>query len=96
MKIAELLANPGAVIDAIVAQMSAAAMATFDGDGSLSPGEFATVQAMNRDAAIEAREFVRQIIVRELRVRGADVSDDFGALSAAEQSLLQAVPGGTA
>jgi len=93
---AELMANPRGVLDAIAAEMSASAMASF-GDGShLRPDELAAVRDMNRQAGIDGREFARQLIIKQLRALGADIPDDIGALSDQDASLLQAEPGGTA
>jgi hypothetical protein len=93
--IADLLARPGEIIDAVTAQGHDLAMSSF-ADTPLTPDEREYVATENRKRAIEAREFVRTTILTGLRKVGIDVPDDFGVLTADDQALLDAAPGGHA
>lgn len=91
---AELMSNPGELIDAILAGQAAAVMAELA--LTAKPGERAELRRMNIAKLIEARETIRLTLVRGLRDNGVNVPDDFGALPDADRHLLEAEEAGTA
>ena len=76
----ELMTNPGAVLDRMIADARAASVASFQ--SRFSDAEIEEI--LDSDAArfAEARETMRLQIVDILRSRGAVIPDDFGAVPA--------------
>jgi hypothetical protein len=74
----EILADPVRTLDEIVGLMAGKALLSFAGNTTITPEELAAVAEMNMAVAAEAREEIRQLLVRELRKAGEDVGEDFG------------------